>query len=141
VADTLADYRKANPGCELYGLLEALDPDGWDEHWFVWQGRYIDGKPAWSVLDVHHIFGSREGDAVWNLVRACRPAHEFVQSTWVGMLVCLLVKEEKGELMLESAAANLRKNPVGLVCNALEKGFYSGRCESAARDFCRRHGL
>jgi hypothetical protein len=132
----VADYREANPRCEVCELLNEMNPGGWSEQKRVWKGVYVDGRLGWDILDIHHIRGSREGDATWNLIRACRPSHEFMQSTWVGLLVCLLVKEQKGELRV-----TLKPNPVGLVCNALENGFYAGRCEAEARDFCRRHGL
>jgi hypothetical protein len=139
VADTLlADYRKANPVCELCVLLGELEPPGWDEYQRVWSGH-----PQELTLDVHHIHGSREGHAHWNLIRACRVAHEFVQSNRVGRLVCTLVKESKGEFPRDAMLAKLARDPVGLIRNDLDGGLfaYASRCEAAARDFCRRHGL
>jgi hypothetical protein len=137
VADTLlADYRKANPVCELCVLLGELEPPGWDEYQRVWSGH-----PQELTLDVHHIHGSREGHAHWNLIRACRVAHEFVQSNRVGRLVCTLVKESKrpSEFPREEIRQALGRDPVGLIRIDLDNGVFSGRCRIAAERFSARH--
>jgi hypothetical protein len=145
VADTLADYRAENPRCELVAMLTHLDPPGWSEFRRVWSQARIHGVPAWDVLDPHHVYGKqfRNPDVPWNLVTACRPAHEFVQGTRVGRLVCVLVKEAKvpSEFPRQVIFGAIGRDPVGLICNDLEDGIFTGRCEAAARDFCRRHGL
>ena len=132
----VSDYLERNPACELCRLLGELDPPGWREF-----GRAWDGHPEAGTLDPHHVHGRANGDADWNLVTACRVAHEFVQSTRVGRLVCLLVKDRKNELCRAAATLALKRDPVGLVAVDLENGIFSGRCEEAAKALCQRYGV
>lgn len=126
--------------CEVTPLLEELNPPGWAEFKRVWEGHPDAGK-----VDCHHIFGKRFArcEESWNKVAALRPAHEFVQSTRTGRLVCLIALERRGEL--ESCRNEIReatgRDPIGLVSNDCENGVFAGRVLDAAQDLCERYGV
>jgi len=81
-----AEYRKANPDCELSGLLWMLG--------IVRESRTSD------TLEIHHVIGgSGRRDAVGNLVTVNRPVHRWLEANVAdGRIACLAVKAVKGEV-------------------------------------------
>lgn len=132
----VSDYLKRNPRCELTPLLDDLNPPGWEGHKDAWKGH-----PEAEMVDPHHVHGRKCGDADWNLIAASRVAHEFVQSTRVGRLVCLIVKHAKGDLCRDTCRLRIGRDPLGLIANDLENGIFTGRCERAARRLCEHYGI
>ena len=84
--DVRAEYRRANPECELSGLLYVLG--------IVREPRASD------PLEVHHLVGgSGRRDAVANLVTVSRVVHRWLESNVTdGRIVCLAAKAVKGEV-------------------------------------------
>lgn len=59
---------------------------------------------SWSpfATDPHHVTPqSRRIDENWNLVAVCRQAHEWVQWNPEGLLYCILVLRDRGDLKID----------------------------------------
>lgn len=134
----VAAYMAMHPHCELTtrrgpngrlpgGLLDWLDPPGWREFKRVWSGHELE-----KVLDPHHVFGSENGDHVWNLIVVRRPAHDFVQGTRIGRLVCVAMKVLKGEYDEATVYGGTGMYQIGAIENDRENGIFTGRCLALA---------
>lgn len=123
-------------GCEVTRLLDFLNPPGWGKHYRAWHGH-----PEASVTDPHHLFGRQHGEKAWNVVAASRVAHEFVQGTRVGRLVCVWALVRRGDFARETIRAAHGRDPLGLIAVDLENGIFCGRCERLASAICKRFGV
>ena len=123
-------------GCELTRLLDFLRPRGWSGFKSSWKRH-----PEARTVDPHHVFDRHLGDHAWNVVAASRVAHEFVQSTRVGRLVCAWALHRRGDLARETIRAKHGRDPIGLIAVDLENSIFTGRCERLASALCGRYGL
>ena len=84
--DIRAEYRRANPDCELSGLLWMLG--------IVRESRTSD------TIEVHHLIGgSGRKDTVQNLVTVNRVVHRWLEANVAdGRIACLAIKAVKGEV-------------------------------------------
>jgi hypothetical protein len=125
--------------CPLCDLLDEL----WPPEWEKWR-RQNSGAGIWYGLEVHHPFRQRQNDERWNRLRTCGGCHKFSHAFPVhGTAAAMLLMDRAGVLMVETAAAALGKNPLGMLAVQLEDGKLSGtgRLEQAAADLCRRHSF
>jgi hypothetical protein len=148
-------YMAGRTECELTRWLDELEAPGWAE----WP------KPTWcpedrKPLEPHHVYGKKHArpHAHWNLLCVAFYAHDYCTGgcNWIvtedgrkeaagtnvfGMLACILAKEAAGKFPREAIRSAIGPDPTSFICRPLEDGIFTGQCEAAARDFCRRHGL
>lgn len=122
-------------GCEITRLLDWVSPPGWRGHWSAWSGH-----PDAGVVDIHHLFGRQHGEPAWNVVAASRVAHEFVQSTRVGRVICVWALCRRGDFDRAAIREAHGRDPLGLISNDLENGIFSGRLARVASALCKRGG-
>lgn len=98
--EAVAEYRAANPFCEVAGLLRVSD--GHAE--LPCENGASTLYPRKSrATDAHHITGGIHATPRWdeecNLIMLSRTAHEWIERYWQdGLCLCLAVKMRKGEL-------------------------------------------
>lgn len=98
--EVVAEYRRANPRCEVSTLL----PVAYGHSSLPREnGASVLAPRNQASCDPHHITGGIHGTVRWdetcNLIMLSRTVHEWVEEYWAdGLCLCLLAKMRKGEM-------------------------------------------
>lgn len=113
---------RIRPGdsCELLPLLRGV---------VAWE-NFNSCYPEWAflTLDPHHVHGNRWFDEPWNVVTACRVAHEFCHDCWqkAGVLIGMTALQRAGRLDLPRTIAALRYDPLARLAAWIGDGIFAG---------------